>query len=63
MTKMNDEIKLDYKLNIEKINSKYMIPIPDIIQCVAEIAEGDEIHWIIESDEFKNITTITLKWI
>jgi len=48
---MKEEVLFDYRTNIESINSQCMIPVPELIQIIAEINVGDEVKWIIKTDE------------
>lgn len=58
-----NEVIFNYRTNIERINSQYMIPIPELIQIIAEINVGDEVKWIIKTDENdKENSVIILKW-
>ena len=48
---MKEEVLFDYRTNIESINSQCMIPVPELIQIIAEINVGEEVKWIIKTDE------------
>jgi len=48
---MEEEVLFDYRTNIEVINSQCMIPVPELIQIIAEINVGEEVKWIIKTDE------------
>ena len=48
---MKEEVIFDYRTNIESINSQCMIPVPELIQIIAEINVGEEVKWIIKTDE------------
>ena len=61
---MNEEVIYDYRTNIELINSQCMLPIPELIQIIAEINVGDEVKWIIKTDENDtDRSVIQLEWI
>ena len=60
---MKEEVIFDYRTNIESINSQCMIPVPELIQIIAEINVGDEVKWIIKTDENDaNRSVILLEW-
>ena len=64
MINMNEEVIYDYRTNIELINSQCMLPIPELIQYVAKISAGDEVKWIIKTDENDtDRSVIQLEWI
>ena len=48
---MKEKVIFDYRTNIESINSQCMIPAPELIQIIAEINVGEEVKWIIKTDE------------
>jgi len=48
---MEEEVLFDYRTNIESINSQCMIPVPELIQIIAEINVGEEVKWIIKTDK------------
>jgi hypothetical protein len=48
---MEEEVLFDYRTNIEVINSQCMIPVPELIQIIAEINVGEEVKWIIKTDK------------
>jgi len=63
MINMNEEVIYDYRTNIERINYHCMIPIPELIQYVAKISAGDEVKWIIKTDENDaDRSVILLEW-
>jgi len=63
MINMKEEVIFDYRTNIESINSQCMIPVPELIQIIAEINVGDEVKWIIKTDENDaNRSVILLEW-
>ena len=51
MINMKEEVIFDYRTNIESINSQCMIPVPELIQIIAEINVGEEVKWIIKTNE------------
>jgi len=51
MINMEEEVLFDYRTNIEVINSQCMIPVPELIQIIAEINVGEEVKWIIKTDK------------
>ena len=61
---MKEEILFDHRTNIERINYHCVIPIPELIQYVAKISAGDEVKWIIKTDENDaDRSVIQLEWI
>ena len=60
---MEEEVLFDYRTNIESINSQCMIPVPELIQIIAEINVGEEVKWIIKTDENDaDRSMILLEW-
>ena len=63
MINMEEEVLFDYRTNIEVINSQCMIPVPELIQLIAEINVGDGVKWIIKTDENDaDRSVILLEW-
>jgi hypothetical protein len=60
---MKEKVIFDYRTNIESINSQCMIPVPELIQIIAEINVGEEVKWIIKTDENDaDRSMILLEW-
>lgn len=63
MINMKEEVIFDYRTNIESINSQCMIPVPELIQIITEINVGDDVKWIIKTDENDtDRSVILLEW-
>jgi len=63
MINMKEEIIFKHRTNIESINSQCMIPVPELIQIIAEINVGDGVKWIIKTDENNgDRSVILLEW-